>query len=349
MTYSILSIIANQVSPSGCSAFTYALEAFQPYTRAPWYQFSEQQVDVFAQNGGTNPAFPFLTGHGGFDQIGPFGWLGLRTDQAALYIDPALPPQIPSVSLRTFYYGGAAITAVMNQTHTRLSRVAGDDTVVHDTYGSGPMPILVGSQSREAYSLAIGQSVVIQNRLYSRQETIAHNLVQCLPATSPDAHRPGQFPLAALDGAISTTWQPKTPARTSMVVDMSSLEVQPVLGISFNWGLNPPVRADVTLSNSSTFDGPAITIPINNITISDAYEASDVRIRAYSGNTTNVAVSASTSNGLVYSGKYARLEIEGTQGPNRNLGATVAEFALIGPQGVDHVRRWTKVDIYHRA
>ena len=348
MTYSILSIIANEVSPSGCSAFTYALGAFQPYTRAPWYQFSEQQVDDFAQNGGTHPAFPFLTGHGGFNQIGPFGWLGLRTDQAALYIDPALPPQIPYVKLRRFYYGGAAITAVMNRTHTRLSRVAGDDTSVHDTYGSSPMPILVGSHSRETYSLTVGQSVVLKNRLYSSQGTIAHNLVQCLPATSPDAHQPGQFPLAALDGAISTTWQPKTPARTSMVVDMSNIDAQPVVGISFNWGLNPPVSADVTLSNSSTFDGPAIIIPIHDIGISDVYDASNVRIRAYSGNTTNVVISASTSHGPVYSGKYARLEIEGTQGPNKDLGATVAEFALIGSQGVDQVDRWTKVDICQR-
>ncbi|KAI9886287.1 MAG: hypothetical protein M1823_001896 [Watsoniomyces obsoletus] len=349
MTYSILSIIANEVSPSGCSAYTYALDAFEPYTRAPWYQFSEQQIDVFAQNGGTNPAFPFLTGHGGFDQIGVFGWLGLRTDQAYMYIDPALPPQIPYVNLRTFYYGGATIEAVMNYTHTRLTRVQTNNTFVRDIYGSNPMPVLLGreNESPRMLQLSIGQTIEVRNRLYTSQLTVPNNLVQCLPATSSDEHRPGQYPLAAVDGAISTSWQPLLPERASMVVDLSSVPIQPIVGLAFNWGVTPPVSAQVILSNSSLFDGPAISIPIENITISAFYDESDVRIRPFTGNTTNLAL-ASSSDSPVYSAKYVRLEIEGTQGPDTDLGAQVSEFSLIGASGREEVKDWQKVEVYRR-
>lgn len=80
MTFSVFAADANRLSPSGCAAYTYALRAFLPYLRAPWYQFSEQSVDNPNLNGGTNPAFPFLTGHGGASQVGPFAFLGIRTD-----------------------------------------------------------------------------------------------------------------------------------------------------------------------------------------------------------------------------------------------------------------------------
>ena len=71
MTYSVFAVDANALSPSGCSAYTYTLNGFLPYLRAPWYQFSEQAVDDTALNGDTNPAFPFLTGHGGANQGKP--------------------------------------------------------------------------------------------------------------------------------------------------------------------------------------------------------------------------------------------------------------------------------------
>ncbi|KAI9825953.1 MAG: hypothetical protein M1826_006844 [Phylliscum demangeonii] len=346
MTYGILSIIANQVSPSGCSAYTYALDAFEPYTRAPWYQFSEQQNDVFEQNGGTRPAFPFLTGHGGFNQIGPFGWLGMRTDRPTLVVDPALPPQIPKLKVRAVYFNGARVKAVMNHTHTVLTRLASNNSFVTDNYGTAPMPIVVGEDARATVSLLVNQSVTIPNRPYTDQLTIAHNLLQCLPATSPDAHQPGQYPLGAIDGAISTEWRPVSADRTSMVVNLESVDIQPVVGIAFNWGLTPPQTANVILCNSSTFDGPAFTIPISNISVSDAYNASDVRIQPYKGNTTNLAIAASSP---IYTGRYAKLEIQGTQGPLKSVGGSVAEFALIGALGRDMVRQWPTIAVYQKV
>jgi hypothetical protein len=51
MTYSIFSVDANALSPSGCAAYTYALNGFLPYLRAPWYQFSEEAIDDPTENG----------------------------------------------------------------------------------------------------------------------------------------------------------------------------------------------------------------------------------------------------------------------------------------------------------
>lgn len=347
MTYSILSIVANTVSLSGCSAYTYALGAFQPYTRAPWYQFSEQVIDNFTTNGGTNPAFPFLTGHGGFHQIGPYGWLGLRTDGPILLIDPALPPQIPLVKLRTFYYGGATINARINATHTTLTRIQTTNTFVHDLYGNNPMPLAVGARTRTQYNLTIGGSLTIANRQYSQNLTQPHNIVQCQRVTSTDPWAPGQYPLAAIDGASSTKWQPASPKKASMTIDLSHISFQPIIGITFNWGLAPPLRADVLLSNSSTFDGqgdhPTIYIPIENITISIAFNASDVTIKQYSGNTTSVGM---VQSGGIWSGRYARLEIEGTQGEHNTTGATVAEFGMIGIGGSLMAKRFRPAQVY---
>lgn len=349
MTYSIFSIIANTVSESGCSAWTYALDAFQPYSRAPWYQFSEQLVDNFTANGGTNPAFNFLTGIGGFNQIGPFAWLGLRTDGPFMQIDPSLPPQIPHVKLRTFYYGGATLNAFLNYTHTTLTRSRTTNSFVNDTYGENPMPIAVGDTGTPTMlEITIGQTLTIDNRQYSSNLTIPDNLVQCQPATSPDEYAPGQYPLAAIDGATSTKWQPASPEKASVTVDLSHIPFQPILGLSFDWAAAPPMRAHVLLSNSSTFDGamgPTVFIPIENITISIPYNALDTEIKQYEGNTTMVNM---VEQGEVYSGRYAKLEIEGTQGEKNTTGATVAEFAMIGRGGSMMVRRWEKVEVHRR-
>ncbi|KAI9809039.1 MAG: hypothetical protein M1825_002328 [Sarcosagium campestre] len=326
MTYGILSIIANQVSPSGCSAFTYALDSFQPYSRAPWYQFSEQQIDDVNENGGTNPAFPFLTGHGGFNQLGPFGWLGLRTDAEYLLIDPDLPPQIPQLKLRHFYYGGATLNATLNATHTRLSRSKTTSTFFNDTYDARSMPVLVGQSEPKVYELNVGQTITISNRQASLNKTLPGNLLQCLPATSPDPHAPGLFPLAAIDGAISTSWQPTKPSRTSLLVDMTSVAPQVISAIAFNWGAIPPKNATVLISNSSTFNDNTAIIPLDNITISKKYDPGSVKIAPFAGNETYYTIEGDRA---VYSGKYAMLQIEGTQGPDETVGATVAEFALI--------------------
>jgi hypothetical protein len=94
MTYSIFSIDSAQLSTQGCESYTYLLQSSEPYVRGPFAQFSEQTTDVYADNGGTNPAYTFLTGHGGYLQVWTHGYTGYRPRSECFYLDPSLPPQL---------------------------------------------------------------------------------------------------------------------------------------------------------------------------------------------------------------------------------------------------------------
>jgi len=339
MTYSLYSISANALSPSGCSAYTYALNGFQPYTRAPWYQFSEQQVDNPNINGGTNPAFPFMTGAGGWHQVGPMGWLGARVTESQLVIQPALPPQIPQVSLRTIIFGGAALKATMNYTHTTLTRVTPPAYLLPANstglYANKSMPFAVGFSLETGVNMTIslGQTLTIENRMYFSNVTTPGNLVQCLPISSTtSAYQQGQFPLAAIDGASSTRWQPTTRNASSLTIDMTSVAPQPISGVSFDWGSRPAASARITVYNSTTPDfnvsTTESTVTFSNITISSPYNPETASIiQPYVGNMSFFSLSTP-----IYSGNYLTLTIQGCQ-ENDTLGATVAEFNLFGANG----------------
>ncbi|TVY48570.1 Acid trehalase [Lachnellula cervina] len=335
MTYSVFAIDANALSLSGCSAYTYTLNNYLPYLRAPFFQFSEQAVDDVSLNGDTNPAFPFLTGHGGADQVVPFGFLGIRTDQPVLFINPALPPQIPHVRVRTFYYAGATLSASLNNTHTTITRsLTPPSAGVVDFYSNTTFPLTVGtpdSPGTTDYSLAINQTLTIPNRLYWQNTTNANNLLQCLPATSTDPYAAGQFPVAAIDGASATRWQPSTNESSSLLVNMTSVPASPVSSLFFDWGARPPKNAAVYLGNSTDgtiIYGNEITITINDISPNLPYDAGDaakssLEVVPVVGNTTTITVA-----GGAWSGEYVRLAIEGCW-EGDGVGATVGEFVLV--------------------
>ncbi|KAM3075170.1 alpha,alpha-trehalase ath1 [Clarireedia jacksonii] len=336
MTYSIFAIDANALSQSGCSAYTYTLNGFLPYLRAPWYQFSEQAVDDITTNGGTNPAFPFLTGHGGANQVVPFGYLGIRTDQPSLFLNPSLPPQISNIKVRTFHYAGATLSATMNTTHTVLTRHS--STGLNDRYANTSLPFVVGdptstSSDSTNYSIFVNETVTIPNRLYFQNLTTAKNLLQCLPVTSASSYAAGQFPVAAIDGATSTRWQPSTNSTASLLVNMTTVDPTPVSSIFFDWGARPPKQARVYLGNQTTEDGQVYgsewMITVDGIEPSLPYNTTEASrstdsVKPVVGNTTTLKV-----EGGAWSGGYVRLEVEGCWVED-GVGATVGEFVLIG-------------------
>ncbi|KAI9721062.1 MAG: hypothetical protein M1812_002543 [Candelaria pacifica] len=342
MTYSIFSIIANSISPSGCSSFTYDIYASQPYARAPWFQFSEQLTDEFANNGGFHPAFPFLTGHGGDNQITIFGYLGLRLQLDRLDIDPSLPPQIPTLRYRTIYWQGHPITAFSNQTHTTLSRSPTTPplTTANSTYLTTPIPISLSTSSTNTtyYILSPNSTLTLPNRRPSLKKTLPGNILQCLAVTSPDAYEPGQFPLAAIDGAVSTKWQPSISNQSaSLTVDLGpQTSYIPIIGLSFDWAQNPPLSYTVTFSNTSSSSSSSTINSTNSITVSSSTNISisnpyDINtaylVSAYQSNTTNITLPSP-----VWSGRFATLSIVGNQGDLavNASGATVAEWAILG-------------------
>lgn len=332
MTYGVFSIVANAFSPSGCSSWTYGVYSSHPYVRAPWFQYSEQLVDDYTTNGGTHPAYPFLTGMGGANRVAIFGYLGLRLRLDALNVDPSLPPQISNLDYRTFYWQGYAINATSNATHTTLQRIPGKSlTTANPAYSNASIPVTVGTNSTTvAYQLpATGAAVVLPNRDIGSVKTWAGNIAQCVPATTETDFVPGQFPFGANDGAVATKWQPAAAnVSSSVMVDLGATsQGQLVNGFRFDWAQAPPSGYSVAFSNSTGSGAQFVNATsTKSVAISTQYDAaSAASIVPYTSNTTNV-----TLDTPVYAGRYALLTIWGNQaGGDDGVGATVAEFAVI--------------------
>ncbi|ETI22840.1 hypothetical protein G647_06917 [Cladophialophora carrionii CBS 160.54] len=352
MTYAIFSVIANQMSPSGCSAYTYEQYGTHPYVRGPWFQFSEQMVDNWKENGGTHPAFPFLTGHGGALQVVLFGYLGFRlVPDFNLHIDPNLPPQIPQIRYRTFHWYGIPIQAFSNQTHTILTRndsiTPAEGAFPNATFANAAIPVVVGpvgSAPLSTHELLPNSSITVPNRQIGRIPTTQDNVAQCLPVSSPDDFLPGQFPIAAVDGATSTKWQPVSANRTSSIT-VTLPQGYRVRSFEFNWAQAPPYNYSVLFHNDSLSNPSAASLPTgagvqvvaNNqrVNITDMYNVTELNaIETVQHNITTFAIPQSA--GEVYTARYATLRIWGSlfnaTATARNMfgdGATVAEWSII--------------------
>lgn len=355
MTYAAFSIVANEVSPSGCSAYTYAQYSFDPYIRAPFFQFSEQMIDDFSINGGTHPAYPFLTGNGGANQVVLFGYLGLRLlPDLVLHIDPNLPPQIPHLTFRTFYWRGWPITASSNYSQTTLQRAVNRQPLpsADSRFANSPIPVHVGPPAapRSIHNLPLNSTLVVPNRQMGNNPSTKGNLIQCAArVTSQDAYEPGQFPMSAIDGAASTKWQPSRASQSSsLTVQLPVSEVGGLIsGFAFDWGQLPPVSARVllhdTAPSSLTASDKESDVPppdfqlataFSKVPLSDPYDPHKTNLNAiktYKGNTTNVTLPEP-----LVAKKYATLIINGNQAlgeeetkAGNGTGASVAEWAIL--------------------
>jgi F5/8 type C domain len=325
MTFANYMISAAELSPSGCSALTYAFNSFEPYVRAPFFQFSEQQDDNPDTNGGTHPAYPFLTGSGGLSQVAPYGFLGLRPKLDGLFVAPWTVPHLERLRIRDIVYMGATFRPVMNATHTTITRIGTMSPYLVDTFANSSVPVINGNDAAHTpYPLTIGQSVTLINRATHTLATVPGNLLQCQPVSANADNMPGQIPAAAIDGANSTKWQPRTPAPAALTVDLGR-DGHVAVGLVMNWAQAPPRSFVVTTgrANGSWVQVYALT----NVSISNPAEPEvDIfDIRPKEGNTTIVQFGEH-----VEVGRWVRLMVEGTQGVNQNVGASVAEFVLLG-------------------
>jgi hypothetical protein len=333
MTYMIFSVGFSTSAKSGCGAYTYQQYSEHPYARAPWFFFSEQLTDDYTTNGGTHPAYPFLTGHGGANQVTLFGYLGLRlTPSFTLHLDPSLPPQIPNLKYRVFYWQGWPISASSNQTHTTVTRLSQPYSYITSnmTYANTSITVQIGNNDK-IYHLRPQGTIVLPNRRTADNKSIAGNVAQCLPVSSPDSYKPGQFPLSAVDGTPSTKWQPLYANQTqSITVSLGSQSIQPITGFFFDFGQFPPANLTVLFHNTSSLSS-AVTAARANISISVPYNAVEAAvIKPYQSNTTIIHLKEP-----VYSGTYATLQIRGNLADHSKnaTGATVAEWVIVGKEG----------------
>jgi trehalose/maltose hydrolase-like predicted phosphorylase len=345
MTYGVFSVVANRESPSGCSSYTYDLYGSQPYTRGPWFQFSEQLIDDWSANGGTHPAFPFLTGVGGANRVSVFGYLGLRLMKDRLNIDPSLPPQIPQLTFRTIYWQGWPVKAVSNTTHTTLTRKGEPLSTANSTFANTAIPVTVSIEGTELYQLPPNGTITVKNRQIGQTKTVPGNVAQCQPAFSEQDYLPGQFPLGAIDGAVSTKWQPSRANQTASLTVQLPEPFVPITELRFDWAQAPPTSYRVLFHNLSDIHAvPPVTVhATDHVEISDPYDPSQADvIRPYMSNTTNV-----TLDRPVWSARFATLEIvgsrfnEGTANEKNGTGASVAEFALVSASGQDVAAKGT--------
>lgn len=336
MTYAIFSIGATDISPSGCSGFTYDQNSWSPYVRAPFYFFSENLVDDYTGNSGQqNRAYPFMTGHGGSLQVDLFGYLGLRySANFTIRINPTLPPQINHITFPIFYHQGWPIRAVSNTTHTVLSRLSEPLSTANTSFASASLSIAVGrtaNPNQILIQLPPNGSATVKNSLALLNKTTPNNILQCVEAVSYQNYQPGEFPSAAIDGAISTLWQPANGSEpASLTVDLSTIPFQRIANMSFDWGQAPPVNATVVFHNQTCSENSPgrITIRLASLTISEPFNVEKAnQVDGYKSNSTFVNL---VGKG-VWSGNYATLTVQGNQNSSETIvGAEVADWAVVG-------------------
>mgnify|MGYP003874291321 CR=1 FL=1 len=118
---------------------------------------------MWADNGGTNPAFTFLTGHGGYLQcvcasLRPppdsppthrlpcfrrtltHGYTGYRFRLDRLYFDPSLPPQLTNYTVKGMKWHGGSFDVNVNSKET---------TITYRSGGNGSAPVEIGKSNEK--------------------------------------------------------------------------------------------------------------------------------------------------------------------------------------------------------
>lgn len=241
MTYPIFLIVALALLDTGCALTLYLLKAVQPFLRAPFAQFSEQNNDDYATNGGTHPAFPFMTAHGGLLQALVQGLLGLRFDfevelgrmRRVLKLDPVGLDVLPN----GVYIGGVRYlnsTLELNLTRQFLHvRNRGPNTV----------DIRLGERNEwDAVLLKPGARAAIP--VYNASLSFPGSLSECGRAafTNVTEGAFGDATVSVNDGDNTTHWQ-SVGARGVVLADLG--RDQRVLGVVLNWGDMPPRNLSV--------------------------------------------------------------------------------------------------------
>ncbi|KAI5843591.1 glycosyl hydrolase family 65 central catalytic domain-containing protein [Tricharina praecox] len=324
MTWAIFAISALDLSPRGCASWTYFLYASQPYLREPYYQFSEQILDDIYANGNTNPAFPFLTGHGGFLQIPTHGFTGYRPRLDAFYLDPSVPPQLEEgVTIKGMKHHGASFNVRVTPENTTITR----RRITTRKQPSGPVTVRIGSRNSMGgdYPLLPGESLVVPTRRPDLNGTdIPGNKAECKLATTLDAYVPGQFPIGAVDGSNHTQWRPHSAAPADLTVDLGALT--DINAISLNWAKWPPIRWALFASNDTAQEKVwQMVFKADTVEISAPWRAEDaLKVVMQTGNTTVVQL----EEGQRKKARYVKLTIEGDRS-GEGHGGTVAQLGIL--------------------
>lgn len=258
MTFPIFSVVASTLSPSGCASYSYLKKAVQPFLRAPFAQFSEQNNDNFLVNGGTHPAFPFMTAHGGFLQSVLQGLTGFRYDftvnddskiERIVRFDPVSVPCIPNgVIFDGLVYLNHTLSLSLNNdefTITNHGPINGEKSEVDE------IKIVIGSRNSKSgtYTLKVNDSLTIPTfkTVISNEGSIAECSSAVFTNITEGAY--GDLPFLMNDGDNTTHWQPMhndTPAK--VLIDLTSYH--DISNGWINWGDKPPKKWSLSAFDS---------------------------------------------------------------------------------------------------
>ncbi|KAH7175308.1 glycoside hydrolase family 65 protein [Dactylonectria macrodidyma] len=339
MTWSIYAIAEAQLQQKGCAAYTYLQRSSEPYIRKPFLQFSEVMsdtelpgVDNPAFLFGLNPAFPFLTGAGGFLQVFTHGLTGMRANIDAFYLDPMLPPQLPDgICIKGMKWQGAVFDVSIQLENTTVTRRPAKNKV---TYAQKRVTVRVlgGNTKPKDYLMEIGDSIVVP----TRRPDISHgqdDSALCKPVTSDSDWAPGNSPYAIVDGSYSTVWQPASPREASAIIDLGGSRA--VFRIVINWAAVPPSTFSLSAKHTTEAAFEQLSAP-QRVKISAPYDEAEARIiRIRHGNTTEVHLSEGSQI------RFLKLTVEGSHAPD-GLGATVAEVQIVTT--ADHNHNYGETD-----
>ncbi|CAI5757310.1 unnamed protein product [Candida verbasci] len=246
MTFPIFSIVAADLAPTGCASQSYLHKSIQPFLRGPFAQFSEQNNDIYRLNGGTHPAFPFLTAHGGFLQAILQGLTGFRfeygiDDQARVHrmlrLDPIeLPCFKKGVLFDKVYYDNHTISITVNKTSLIVENLGKVNDQANDY-----IEIFIGERNPQSgkYKLLDNSQMVFP--LFSPYKSFPGSISECGDATfyNITGGAFGDSPFSINDGDNTTRWQNKYNDTTGKVL-VDFHKPTNISSVLFNWADRPP-------------------------------------------------------------------------------------------------------------
>ena len=336
MTWSIYSISESQLETRGCASYTYLQSSSAEYIRKPFYQFSEVMSDTIPEGVdnpafifGFQPAFPFLTGAGGFLQTITHGMTGFRTSKDGIYLDPVLPPQLSDgITIKGLKWQGVVLDITIGQDETIVTRKSPSASALLLIPNAPPEEVLIriplDRDTRgnvEERHMRIGDQISIPTRRPGISSSPLDTAL-CRPVSCHDEHAPGQFPFAIVDGSNSTVWQPANPQAASAIIDLgSSIRLEKV---HINWAAAPPKSFSLVGSNDLS---EYVTLYSGVVDISSPWDPETAKlVRLRVGNMTDVELSKKPTV------RYLKITVEGSHVPD-GLGGTVAEVNVVSEHG----------------
>lgn len=313
MTYSIYGIASAELNKAGCESYTRLLQAGLPYERE-FAQFSEQVVDNYMDNGGTNPAYTFLTAHGGLLQMYTYGFTGHRSRTDRLYLDPNLPPQLgPRITIKGVRYGSSTVDIDIGLETT---------TIFHRT-GNETLQVEIAQRNKNAgnYTLAVGHSLHVAT---TTTYNVGSNLAQCKTISSNQTAQGGNYLQGALDGSNASYYQPVTDLPTAIVMDLYTKQIIKQVHLNFV-DLPPKIVSVLTSNDNSTYTSRVSNLSVNITSPYNSNTALLVQIPVL--NTTDIDIQG--DDGQKVKARFVKLIVQGTAMDQGNgTGSHIAEIIV---------------------